>query len=59
MIQNEYNTNNMSICESICNFIEYDRETKNSKCECDIKNKQIIISELMNQTDMLSYKSCS
>ena len=53
--QNEFNDNNMSICENNCSFKEYDNETKKVNCECKIKSKELVISELMNQTDILSY----
>ena len=50
---NEYNYNNMSLCENNCILKGYEADSKNSKCECDIKNKQIIISEIINQYDIL------
>ena len=53
--QNEYNDNNMSICENNCTFNGYDKETKKALCECGIKTKQIVVSELINKTDLLSY----
>ena len=57
--QNEYNDNNMSICENNCTFKEYDNETKKSNCECKIKSKQLVISELIDQADILSYNFTS
>ena len=51
----EYNDNNMSLCENNCNFIGYGNDTKEAKCECNIKSKQLVISEIMNQTDILYY----
>ena len=53
--QNEFNINNMSLCENNCTYNGYHIDSKNAKCECGIKNKDLIISELMNQTDALSY----
>ena len=53
--QSEYNKNNMSICENDCTFNEYDKKTKKASCECGIKEKQLVISELVNKTDLLSY----
>ena len=53
--QNEYNNNNMSICENNCTFNEYDKEAKKATCECGIKTKQLVISELINNTNTLSY----
>ena len=51
----EYNDNNMSLCEKNCDFIGYENNIKEAKCECSIKSKQIVISEIMNQTDLLYY----
>ena len=52
--QDEYNNNNLSICENNCTLQKYDSDSKKSKCQCGIKIKQIIISEVFNQTDILS-----
>ena len=51
--QNEYNNNNMSICENNCTFVEYESDTKKSICQCGIKSKQLVISDIFNQTDIL------
>ena len=51
--QDEFNNNNMSICESECTFIEYNLETKKSICQCGVKSKQLTISEIVNQTNLL------
>ena len=51
--QNEFNDNNMLLCEKTCIYIGYINKT--AKCECDIKNEQIIISEIENQKDILEY----
>ena len=53
--QNEFNSNNMSICENNCTLNGYHTENKKVICECGVKPKQLIISELINQTDLLSY----
>ena len=52
--QDEFNNNNLSICENDCSFIKYESETKKSICKCAIKNKQLTVSELVNNTDILS-----
>ena len=49
----EYNENNMSLCEKNCVFKGYESETQNARCECEIKSKQLVISEIINQTDLL------
>jgi hypothetical protein len=51
----EYNDNNMSLCESNCNYIGYKKETKESKCECTIKTQKILISDLYNKNYRLYY----
>ena len=51
--QDEYNKNNLSICESNCTLLGYDTESKKSICECYQKSKQIVISELILQNDIL------
>ena len=53
--QNEYNSNNMSICENSCTLTKYETDSKKAICECGVKSKQLVISELINQTDLLSY----
>ena len=49
----EYNDNNMALCEQNCSFIEYNTTTKKAKCDCATKSKQLVISELINKTDIL------
>ena len=34
----------MSLCESDCKYIGYDYNTKNSKCECEIKKEMSIFN---------------
>ncbi len=41
----EYNTNNMSIRENDCYFVEYKSDSKKSIFKCNIKVQQIDISE--------------
>ena len=53
--QDEYNDNNMAVCENNCKLNSYDSETKQVICDCPIKQKQIIISEMVNQTDLFYY----
>ena len=51
----EYNNNNFSVCENNCILKEYEKDTKKVTCECKIKYKQIIISEIINDTNILSH----
>ena len=57
--QTEFNDNNMSLCENECTYTGYETDTKNAKCECPAKNKDFVISELINQTDILSHNFTS
>ena len=50
---NEFNTNNFSLCENECNYDGYEIKTKIAKCECGIKSKELVISELINQSNNL------
>ena len=48
----EFIKNNMSLCESECDYKGYDYETKKSKCECEIKN-EISIFNIKIDTERL------
>jgi len=50
----EFIQNNMSLCENICTYTGYDKNTKKALCECGIKYQQFILSEINKQTDLLS-----
>ena len=52
----EFNENNLSLCENNCTFNGYESNSKKAKCECEVKSKQILISEIINQNDIL-YKN--
>ena len=42
----EFINNNLSLCESNCNFNGYNNKTKNVECNCPIKIKLPLISEI-------------
>ena len=50
----EYNNNNLSLCENNCSFTGFDENTKRVKCDCHIKSKDFVISELVNDKNILS-----
>ena len=50
----EFNDNNMSLCENICDYVGYDLETKKALCECGIRYEELLLSEVDNQTDLLA-----
>ena len=45
----------MFLCEKNCKYNGYEKDTKNAKCECTIKAKQLMIFEIINKTDLLYY----
>ena len=55
--QEEFNENNMSLCENICNYVGYKSNTKEARCLCSIKPQQIVISDIINQPDILTYNN--
>ena len=50
----EYNNNNYSLCENNCSFIEYNTTSKKAICECNIKPKQVVISKIIDDENILS-----
>ena len=53
--KNEYNINNMSLCEKNCNFIEYNSTTKKVICECDVQNRSPLqLDDIINKERLLN-----
>ena len=52
--KNEYINNNMSLCENNCEYYGYDPTTKKVVCKCEFKTEQIVISEVDNDSNLLS-----
>ena len=52
--KNEYNENNLSLCQNNCTFTGYDTDTKKALCDCEVKTKIILITEIMNDNNKLS-----
>ena len=50
----EFSDNNMSLCENICEYTGYDKENKKALCECGIRYKDFLISDINNQNDLLA-----
>ena len=46
--QNEFNNNNMSLCEKNCKYAEYNNDNKKAICRCGVKYEQLVISDLVN-----------
>ena len=52
--QNEYNDNNLSICESSCTLNRYNSESKKAICECHTKTKIESISDIIKNDNIIS-----
>ena len=50
----EYSDNNLALCEHNCNYTGYDKDNKQSSCDCNIKNKMDTISEIIDNPNKLS-----
>ena len=50
----EFNNNNLSLCESGCIYKGYNSTTKNSICDCNIKNSLFYSNEETNTNELLS-----
>ena len=51
--KNEFNNNNMSLCESKCEYDGYDSDIKKAKCKCEVKVKIPLMSEIVINKDKL------
>ena len=49
----EYNNNNMSLCEKNCEFNGYEENTKKAQCKCKTKSTVDNISEIDQSNDLL------
>ena len=50
----DFKENNMSLCENLCDYMGYDKDTKKALCECGIRYKEFVLSEIDKETDLLS-----
>ena len=50
----EFTNNNLSLCESNCNYTGYDINSKQSSCDCNVKNKMDLISDIIEKPIKLS-----
>ena len=53
--RNEFNSNNLSLCEKDCNFLNYDTDAKKVKCSCPVKTSFTSLSELRNNKNNLLF----
>ena len=49
----EFQDNNLSLCQNSCEYTGYNKDNKQSTCECDIKNKMDYISEIIDEPNKL------
>ena len=54
--KNEFFNKNMSLCEQNCDYKEYYSDTKKVSCECEVKIKIPLISEIVINKDILKNK---
>ena len=52
--KNEFNDNNLSLCENNCIYKGYDSNTKKALCECEIKTDIDAISQILEEGNILS-----
>ena len=52
--KNEFINNKLSLCENNCSYNGYDIDTKKAICKCDIKTKEFIISEIIDDNNILA-----
>ena len=44
----EFSDNNLSLCENNCNYNGYNKDSKQSSCDCEVKNKIDSITSISN-----------
>ena len=53
--KNEYNFNNISLCENNCDFRDYNFSTKKVLCQCNIENKSSMkLEDIINTKKLLN-----
>ena len=50
----QFSDNKLSLCENNCNFAGYSQQTKQSYCDCNVKNKIETMSEIIDNPNKLS-----
>ena len=50
----EFINYNMSLCENNCSYNGYNEETKKASCKCEVKSKEIKLSEIFEEENILS-----
>ena len=50
----EFSDNNLSLCENNCNYNGYNKDSKQSSCDCEVKNKIDSITSIKENPNKLS-----
>ena len=50
----EYSDDNLALCQNDCKYTGYDQDNKKSSCDCSLKNKMDLISDLIDNPVQLS-----
>jgi len=50
----EYSDNNLALCQNDCKYAGYNQNDKQSSCDCSLKNKMDLISDLIDNPIQLS-----
>ena len=49
----EFIEHNLSLCENKCTYNGYNEDSKKVSCECEVKSKEFLISEIINDNNLL------
>jgi len=49
----EFSDNNLSLCQNDCNYTGYNTDNKQSSCNCNVKNKIDLISDIIENPNKL------
>ena len=52
--QSEYNNNNLSLCQNNCSFNGYEKDTKKVLCDCEVRTKITLVTEIIDDKNKLS-----
>ena len=50
----EFSEKNLSLCENMCEYVEYNSTSKKAICECGIRYQEFVLSDIDSQTNLLS-----
>ena len=50
----EFIQNNLSLCENKCTYNGYNEQSMKASCECEVKTKELLISDIIEDKNLLS-----